>query len=79
MVEYISMRDEQSIKSISRRQALQELGIRKNGDILQPPKCLKCGSDCIEVDLGTKYLQCVECGHTAPMYIYRDTLFKVKR
>lgn len=79
MEEYISMRDANSMKQIPRKQALKEIGIKKDGDMLQPPKCLKCGNPCIEVDLGAKYLQCIECGHSSPMYVYADSSFRVKR
>lgn len=79
MVEYISMKDGESLSKISRREALREIGIKKNGEIIQPPKCIRCGGGCIEVDLGTKYLQCTECGHSSVMYSYKDTMFGRKR
>lgn len=76
LTEYISMWSREELAEVSRRKALSMIGVKENGTIIQPPVCRVCGGGCIEVDLGTKFLQCLECGHSEEAHYYNSVRFR---
>lgn len=74
---FISIFSPQEIKEMDREKALIYLGIISGNDILQPPRCPKCGESMIIAKVGdSDYLQCIECSNIGKMYSYQDTFFK---
>ena len=76
MAEYVSMWTREELAEVSRKKSLSMIGVKENGTIIQPPVCKKCGGGCIEVDLGTKYLQCLDCGYSAEAHYYDSVRFR---
>lgn len=63
-IQYISMYSERELYHLSREEKSKKVGIKVNGVVMQPPICRMCKGGAIEVDVGTVYLQCLDCGHT---------------
>ena len=74
---YISAFSREELSNMTRKEALDKLGVYDTkGTLVQPPKCKKCGSYTLLVELNGEYLQCPDCGAIAPMHKFEDTFFK---
>lgn len=76
MESYVSMWSREELARLSRSESLRRVGIKKDKVVIQSPICRKCGGSCVEVDLGTTYLQCVDCGHTEEAHYFTNTRFR---